>query len=54
MDFHVVYKEGVIGYEKSCKLICLQLFYVDARILFHFLKINMIYLSATCVHVLQI
>jgi len=40
MDFHVVYKEGVIGYEKSCKLICLQLFYVDARILFHFLKDN--------------
>ena len=40
MDFHVVYKEGVIGYEKSCKLICLQLFYVDARILLHFLKYN--------------
>ena len=39
MDFHVVYKEGVIGYEKSCKLICLQLFYVDARILFHFLEV---------------
>lgn len=47
-------RKDVIGYEKSCKLIVYSFFYVDARMLFHFLKINVIYLSATCVHVLQI
>lgn len=33
-------RKDVIGYEKSCKLIVYSFFYVDARMLFHFLKYN--------------
>ena len=39
-------RKDVIGYEKSCKLIVYSFFYVDARMLFHFLKYNHYCISA--------